>query len=161
MKPEENDCNGIWYTAALKSLLSQSGVRFTNQRQKILEIFKDHPEEHHLSAEEIYKKLSGRGENIGISTIYRALHLMVELGFLRELGLAENKKYYELNAASFDQHHHLVCVQCGDIQEFSGEMITEVGAGEAEKCGFAVLSCQFTVYAVCPHCCRVQRDDAD
>ena len=154
MAPSESASNSTQYSETLKSILNQEGFRFTSQRQKILEIFRNTPEGHHLSVEEIYQQLSEKGENIGVSTIYRALHLMVGLGLLRELGLAEGKKYYELNTPFMDQHHHLVCVQCGLIQEFDEDLMIKAGINEAEKRGFSLLSCQFTVFAICPSCQR-------
>lgn len=153
--------NGIQYSEALKSLLNQEGFRFTNQRQKILEIFKNTSEGHHLSAEEIYQQLSEQGENIGISTIYRALHLMVKLGLVQELGLAEGRKYYELSSPFIDQHHHLVCVQCGDVQEFEEDFITKVGISESESRGYSLLNCQFTVFALCPSCQSLYSEQTD
>lgn len=161
MEPNGLESNSIQYSQALKTLLNQEGFRFTNQRQKILETFKDTPEGNHLSAEEIYQKLSEQGENIGVSTIYRALHLMVKLGLLRELGLAEGKKYYELSTPFIHQHHHLVCVQCGRIQEFEEGLITQVGINEADSRGFSLLNCQFTVFALCPSCQSLQHEQAD
>ncbi|MBE7382011.1 MAG: transcriptional repressor [Leptolyngbya sp. SIO1E4] len=148
------ELNSVQYPDKLKVLLNQEGLRLTNQRQKILEIFKDTPEGHHISAEDIYQKLSDKGENIGFSTIYRALHVMVNLGLLRELELAENRKYYELSNPFIHQHHHLVCVQCGTVQEFEESSISEVGNTEADTRGFSLLNCQFTVYGLCPTCQR-------
>ena len=151
----------IEHSEALRSLLNQEGFRFTNQRQKILEIFKNTPEGCHLSAEEIYQKLSAQGANIGISTIYRALHLMVKVGLVRELGLAEGRKYYELSTPFIHQHHHLVCVQCGVVQEFEEDFITKVGMSEADSRGFSLLNCQFTVFALCPSCQRLYDEQVD
>lgn len=160
MKTNGIKVNEIEHSETLKSLLNQEGFRFTNQRQKILEIFKGTPEGQHLSADEVYHRLSEQGENIGVSTIYRALHLMVKVGLLRELGLAEGRKYYELSTPFVDQHHHLVCVQCGIVQEFEEDFITKVGIGESESRGFSLLNCQFTVFALCPNCQRLHDEQA-
>ena len=135
----------------LKTALKREGFRLTSQRQKILEILKQTPAGQHLSAEEIYRNLS-QSENIGISTIYRMLHLMVDLGLLRELDLSEDRKYYELSMPFMNQHHHLVCPQCGFVKEFEEDLITTVGIGEAQSRGFSLIDCQFTVHAICPRC---------
>lgn len=133
-------------------MLNQEGFRLTRQRQQILGIFRALPDGDHLGAEDIYQHLCAAGETIGVSTIYRALHLMVKMGFLRELDLAEGRKLYELATPFIDQHHHLVCVQCGAVQEFEDASMATIGLDETEKHGFALLDCQFTVYAVCPGC---------
>jgi Fur family ferric uptake transcriptional regulator len=136
----------------LKETLNRKGFRLTVQRQKILALFEAHANRHHLSAEEIHQYLGEQGEKISVSTVYRALHVMVKLGLLQELELAEGRKYYELQSPLWQQHHHLVCVQCGDVKEFEDDAITEVTAQETQDRGFALLNGQFTVYGLCPHC---------
>ncbi len=136
----------------LKTVLNKEGFRFTSQRQKILDLFQSAALGHHLNAEEIHQQLLDQGEKISFSTIYRALHVMVQLGLLQELELAEGRKYYELNTPFMDQHHHLVCVHCGDVQEFEDAKMTQVGSSESASRGFSLLNCQFTVYGICPSC---------
>lgn len=136
----------------LKMLLNQEGFRVTEQRQKILEVLKAVPVGKHLSAEDIYQTLTEEGEKIGFSTIYRALHLLVNLGVLRELTLSEERKFYELCDPAIGAHHHLVCTQCGTVQEFADNFILTLGSDEAVKREFSLLDCQFTVYGVCPKC---------
>ena len=82
----------------LKETLNRKGFRLTVQRQKILALFEAHANRHHLSAEEIHQYLGEQGEKISVSTVYRALHVMVKLGLLQELELAEGRKYYELQS---------------------------------------------------------------
>ncbi len=152
MDTRETDVLAHSFFDMLKSLLNQEGFRLTHQREKILNVFQDVAMGDHLSAEVIYQKLSDQGENIGLSTIYRALHLMVDLGVLRELTLPEGRHYYELSTPFDHQHHHLVCTQCGSLGEFDADLITQIGMQEAMKQGFSLLSCQFTVLGICPKC---------
>lgn len=136
----------------LKTVLNKEGFRFTSQRQKILDLFQSAALGHHLNAEEIHQQLLDQGEKISFSTIYRALHVMVQLGLLQELELAEGRKYYELNTPFMEQHHHLVCVHCGNVEEFEDATMTQVGSSESTSRGFSLLNCQFTVYGICPSC---------
>ncbi|NJL45092.1 MAG: transcriptional repressor [Leptolyngbyaceae cyanobacterium SM2_3_12] len=144
--------HGIHPTTPLKSILNQEGFRLTNQRQKILDLFHLPAKSHHLSAEEIHQHLADQGEKISLSTIYRALHVMVGLGLLQELELAEGRKYYEIIAPALDRHHHLVCIHCGAVNEFEEPTVMQVSAVETESRGFSLLNCQFTVYGICPNC---------
>ncbi|WP_448561518.1 Fur family transcriptional regulator [Trichothermofontia sp.] len=137
-----------------KARLNQEGFRFTSQRQKILDLFQHLAEGQHLSAEEIQQTLAQQGERISLSTVYRTLHVMAKVKLLRELELAEGKKFYELNAPFLSQHHHLVCVQCGAVVEFEADRIRQVGAQQSAERGYALLDCQFTLYGVCPQCQR-------
>ncbi|MEO0539471.1 MAG: Fur family transcriptional regulator [Cyanobacteria bacterium P01_A01_bin.105] len=139
---------------ALKAELNARGLRATTQRQKILSIFQALPQGDHLSAEHMHQLLSEQGERISLSTVYRTLHLMVYMGLLRELELAEGHKYYELNRNTQDHHHHLVCVQCGQTIEFSADSIDQLGARQAQSSGYHVLDCQLTLYGICADCNR-------
>lgn len=152
MAEDQFDRPSTW----LKSVLNQEGFRLTNQRQKILELFNPLEKEQHLTAEEIRQRLLEQGDRISFSTIYRALHVMVNLGLLRELDLAEDKKCYELSQP-FINHHHLICVQCGAIKEFDDEMIVQASAKEARSHAYALLNSQFTIYGLCGDCWPLQR----
>ncbi|MGF1458618.1 MAG: Fur family transcriptional regulator [Leptolyngbyaceae cyanobacterium] len=144
--------SGSPQTDVLKELLNQEGFRITQQRQKILNVLKEVPEGEHMSAEEVHQQLTAMGENIGVSTIYRALHLLVDLGLLRELTLSEERKFYEFCDPAVSDHHHLVCAQCGAVQEFEDNTILALGHNEATGRGFSLLDCQFTVLGVCEDC---------
>ncbi|UZQ53288.1 transcriptional repressor [Trichothermofontia sichuanensis B231] len=137
-----------------KARLHQEGLRFTRQRQKILDLFQDLAAGQHLSAEEIQQTLAQQGERISLSTVYRTLHVMARVKLLRELELAEGKKLYELSAPFLSQHHHLVCVQCGAVVEFEADKIRQVGGHQSAERGYALLDCQFTLYGICPQCQR-------
>lgn len=138
----------------LRMLLNQEGFRVTEQRQKILQVLREVPEGEHLSAEDVQSKLTASGEKIGFSTIYRALHLLVDLGILRELNLSEERKFYEFCNPLMWAHHHLVCAECGKVTEFEDSAIFSLGSNEALNRGFSLLDCQFTVQGLCPDCLR-------
>lgn len=141
-------------TGDLKDRLNQQGFRFTSQRQKILDIFAAHGQGNHLDAEAVHRHLQRQGEHISLSTIYRALHVMVRLGVLRELELAEGRKYYEINPSMAPTHHHLVCVQCAQVVEFEDPRIATASARETQRLGYALLDCQFTIYGLCADCAK-------
>ncbi|MDA0266014.1 MAG: Fur family transcriptional regulator [Cyanobacteria bacterium] len=144
-----------FYSAELlKQELNDRGYRLTPQRQKILDIFQAQPQGEHLSAEFLHQDLSQEGEHISLSTVYRTLHLMVNMGLLRELELAEGHKHYELNRPLREHHHHLVCVHCNKTLEFSDTQIDQVGEKQANAAGYYVLDCQLTLYGTCPECDR-------
>ncbi|MFY7806516.1 MAG: Fur family transcriptional regulator [Limnoraphis robusta] len=134
---------------SIKSELNQKGCRLTPQREKIMQVFHSLPQGKHLSAEELHHFLQGQGENISLSTVYRTLHLLTNIGILRELELAEGHKHYELFSGQSRRHHHLVCVQCYKTFEFSDESILKIGQKQACRAGVHLLDCQLTVHAVC------------
>lgn len=135
---------------ALRASLHERGFRLTTQRQTILHIFQTLPEGDHLSAEDLHSRLQQQGERISLSTVYRTLHLMAQMGLLRELELAEGHKHYELNLLAPHQHHHIVCVQCNSTLEFKNEQILQVGVKQAQAHGYHMLDCQLTLHVICP-----------
>lgn len=136
---------------ALKDELNNRGYRSTAQRQKVLRIFMALPQGEHLSAEDLHTALVRDGDHISLSTVYRTLHLMVSIGLLRELELAEGHKHYELNRP-FRDHHHLVCLHCNQTLEFTESFITDIGEKTAKNAGYQVLDCQLTLYGICNSC---------
>ena len=136
----------------LRSRLNQEGLRLTGPRQRILDLFMANPEGEHLSAEDIHDQVTTQGEKISYSTIYRALHMLVNLGIAREVELAEGRKYYELKTSLAKQHHHLVCVQCGEVHEFEDHRVTKASQQEILAHGFLLRDCQFMVYGICQKC---------
>ena len=141
---------------ALKDELNARGYRATPQRQKVLSIFTALTQGEHLSAEDLHRTLEADGERISLSTVYRTLHLMVYMGLLRELELAEGHKHYELNRPMRD-HHHIVCVHCNKTLEFSEDSIARIGENTAKTAGYQVLDCQLTLYGICTNCIEEQQ----
>ena len=100
----------------------------------------------------MHTQLIDQNETISMSTIYRTLHVMTNLGILRELELAEEHKHYELNRDSSEHHHHLVCVHCYQTIEFTEAMIDMIGGKQANSMGYQILDCQLNLYGVCKSC---------
>ncbi len=144
-----------FYTAdSLRAELNDRGWRLTPQREIILHIFQHLPAGQHLSAEDLYNRLSEEGDPISLSTIYRTVKLMARMGILRELELAEGHKHYELNQPYPYYHHHLICIKCSKTIEFKSDSILKVGAKTAQKEGYHLLDCQLSIHAICPQCQR-------
>jgi len=136
----------------LKNQLNEFGLRFTPQRLKILKIFQALPRGEHWSAEELHTQLVEQKENISMSTVYRTLHVMTNMGILRELELAEEHKHYELNRSSAEHHHHLDCLHCNQTTEFTEEIIDYIGSKQANSLGYQLLDCQLNLYGICETC---------
>ncbi|MBW4569129.1 MAG: transcriptional repressor [Tolypothrix carrinoi HA7290-LM1] len=107
---------------SLKEKLNAKGWRFTAQREMIFLIFQNLPKANHISAEDVWDSLLQRGEKISLSTVYRNLKLMTQMGLLRELEFTEGHKKYELNTDSII-HYHIVCVLCNQTIEFENNLV--------------------------------------
>src|ERR671924_819103 len=110
--------------------LKESGLKATLPRRKILEVFES-SKVRHLSAEDVYKALLGEGIDVGLATVYRVLTQFEQAGLLSRQNFETGKSVYELNQGK--HHDHLVCLQCGRVEEFYDAEIerrqTEVAKG--------------------------------
>jgi Fur family ferric uptake transcriptional regulator len=131
--------------------LRRRGYRVTPQRERILQVFHDLPVGTHLSAEELYQRLSAQEPKISLATAYRTLKLLASLGLLREVDFAEGHKHYEINREE-TPHQHMICVECGQTIEFAGADLDAAARATAQQFGFAVLDVQFKLFGVCASC---------
>ncbi|BAT56827.1 ferric uptake regulation protein (plasmid) [Nostoc sp. NIES-3756] len=131
----------------LKTELKAKGCKYTVQREMILQIFQNLPKGNHLNADGVYKILKEDGQRMNLSTVYRNLKVMVNLGILREVALPKSQKHYEMNQGSI--HHHIVCTQCHKIMEFDNYSILKQGWKQAEELGLELLDCQLNLRTVC------------
>lgn len=131
--------------------LRRRGYRVTPQRERILQVFHELPIGTHLSAEELYQRLSAQEPKISLATAYRTLKLLASLGVLREVDFAEGHRHYEINRED-TPHQHMICVECGKTIEFAGEELDAAGRATAKQFGFAVLDVQFKIFGLCSAC---------
>ncbi len=137
----------------LSSLLRERGFRITPQREKILDIFFTLPEGEHLSAENLQNILRHESSDISLATSYRTLKLLASLGVLRELDFAEDHKHYELvRAESGVQHQHIICVECGNTEEFTSIEVFEAAVEIAAKAKFELIDTQLKLFGRCQRC---------
>ena len=128
--------------------LKSSGLKATLPRIKILEIFQ-RAQLRHMTAEDVYKVLLTEGSDIGLATVYRVLMQFEQAGLLNRNHFESGKSVFELNEG---QHHdHLVCLQCGHVEEFSDEDIEERQRQIAERLGFEITDHSLTLHG---HCVR-------
>ncbi|MGR5194731.1 ferric iron uptake transcriptional regulator FcrX [Vibrio rotiferianus] len=102
--------------------LKDAGLKVTLPRLKILEVLQQ-PDCQHISAEDLYKKLIDLGEEIGLATVYRVLNQFDDAGIVTRHHFEGGKSVFELST----QHHHdhLVCLDCGEVIEFSDDIIEQ------------------------------------
>ena len=133
--------------------LQQSGLKATMPRMKILEIFENRRDEH-LTADDVYKILVTSGVDIGLATVYRALTQFEQAGLLQKQNFESGKAVFELNQGS--HHDHLVCLDCGLVEEFFDEEIERRQHSIAAARGFSLTEHALALYGnctkeACPH----------
>jgi len=126
--------------------LKGSGLKVTVPRLKVLDLFQ-HSHERHLTAEDVYRKLLEEHSDIGLATVYRVLTQFEQAGLLVRHHFEGGKAVYELNEGA--HHDHLVCLQCGRVEEFYDAEIEKRQARVARERGFAIHDHSLQIYADC------------
>ncbi|HUF19121.1 MAG TPA: ferric iron uptake transcriptional regulator [Burkholderiales bacterium] len=131
--------------------LKSIGLKATLPRLKILNLF-ENSEERHLTAEDVYKLLMTEGMEIGLATIYRVLTQFEQAGLLVRHHFESGKAVFELNEGG--HHDHLVCIQCGHVEEFYDAEIERRQVKVAKDRGFNIHEHSLQIYADCvrPDC---------
>ncbi len=121
----------------------------TLPRLKILQILEE-SQEHHFSAEEIYRKLIDAGEDIGLATVYRVLTQFEEAGLVMRHHFESGQSVFEMDNGK--HHDHLVCVKCGRVEEFVDQTIEKRQEEIAKNAGYLITDHSLNIYGICKRC---------
>jgi Fur family ferric uptake transcriptional regulator len=134
------------WEARLAAYLAQSGLRVTQQRRAIAEVFFDFPG--HPNIDELYTRVRALHPNIGQATVYRTLKLLVDSGLAEPSRFGDGTTRYE--AADEDAHHdHLICTECGHIVEFRNDEIERHQEEIARALNFRMTDHRMVIYGSC------------
>ncbi len=133
-----------------KRLLKKNGLKFTIQREVILETL--YNSEEHLTPEGLHKKIQTTHPDLktGIATIYRTLSLLENEAIVTSLSFGTQGKKYELGAK--EHHDHMICIECGSITEFVDAEIEKRQHLIADKFGFKMQDHSMQIYGICAEC---------
>jgi len=133
-----------------KTLLKNNNLKFTIQREVILETLYDSVE--HLTPESLHHLIQEKYPDLktGIATVYRTLSLLEESDIVTSLSFGAQGKKYELGAK--EHHDHLICTECGDITEFVDEEIENRQHKIAEQLEFKMQDHSMQIYGICKQC---------
>jgi len=138
--------------------LKDIGLKATLPRRKILELFET-SKVRHLSAEDVYKTLIGEGIDVGLATVYRVLTQFEQAGLLSRQHFETGKAVFELNQGG--HHDHLVCLQCGRVEEFYDSEIEQRQSDITRQRGFQLRGHSLALYADCTRAdCEHRRNAA-
>ena len=131
--------------------IRKAGLKVTLPRVKVLEMLGS-AEARHLTAEEVYRLLREQGEDISLATVYRVLTQFVDVGLAERHRFEEGQAVFELNRG--DHHDHIICQQCGRVEEFFDATIERHQQSVAEQKGFVVDDHALIIYGRCtkPDC---------
>lgn len=135
-----------------------SGYRLTTPRQAVLSVLSGTSD--HLSAEDVYFEIHKTHSNIGLTTIYRTLELLVQMGLALKFDFGDGRSRYELSDGpdGTEHHHHLVCTGCGRIIDYTDyideevELLKQTEEGLSRKFNFKIKSHILQFYGICDKC---------
>ena len=129
--------------------LKKVGLKVTVPRLKILQILES-SDKRHLGAEDVYRALLQSGEDVGLATVYRVLTQFEAAGLVSRHHFEEGHSVYELNQG--EHHDHILCVECGRVDEFVDEVIEKRQREIAEAAGYRITDHCLYIYGVCRDC---------
>ncbi len=126
--------------------LRNAGLKATLPRLKIINVF-EQSRQRHLTAEDVYRQLLADGLDVGLATVYRVLTQFEQAGLLVRHHFETGKAVFELNEGK--HHDHLVCLQCGRVEEFYDAEIEKRQQAVAQQRGFRLQDHTLALYAAC------------
>ena len=123
--------------------LKKAGLKVTLPRLRILELLEG-GDKTNLSAEEIYRRLIEAGEEVGLATVYRVLTQFEQAGICIRHNFEEGHAVYELTPS--DHHDHMVCLDTGDVIEFTDDIIEERQKKLAKEKGYEIIDHSMVLY---------------
>ena len=142
--------------------LTEKGYKLTSQREATVRVLLEH-EEDHLSAEEIFMFVKERFPEIGLATVYRTLELLTALHIVEKMNFGDGVARYDLRKDHHQHmHHHLICSECGAVEEIMDDWLLELEKRAEREYGFKVTDhrLDFTgIYHTCAesHCKKVKK----
>lgn len=139
----------------LEIKLKEFGYKMTPQRKDIYDFIKNNEVGNHVSCEEIYKGLVEKNpeSDIGLATVYRTVQLFTSIGILTKHDFDQEKSQYELASLDGEHlHHHLICTECGTIQEVRFDLMEKVERLVEKEYNFKVENHNVKISGTCSAC---------
>lgn len=125
------------------------GARNTRQRSAVVDVLQEI--DRFASAQAIHRELTDRGQKVGLTTVYRTLQTLTEVGAVDALNSDTGETLYR-HCLTDRHHHHLVCTNCGRSEEIDGGPVEEWAKETAEKFGFQLSGHDAEIFGICQTC---------
>lgn len=144
-----------------KEQLHESGFKLTPQREATVLVLLEN-EKDHLSAEEIYFLVKQKSPEIGLATVYRTLEILTELRIVDKVSFNDGLARYDLRKEGAKHfHHHLLCLECGNIEEIEEDLLGSVEQIVEQRYQFAIKDHRLTFHGICRECQLKKTETAD
>ncbi len=143
----------------IKKQLHSKSYKLTPQREATVRVLLEN-EEDHLSAEDVYLLVKDKAPEIGLATVYRTLELLTELKIVDKINFGDGVSRYDLRkegAAHF--HHHLVCIECGTVDEIQDDLLGDVERIVERDFDFKIKDHRLTFHGICHKCQAKEKEE--
>lgn len=138
-----------------QGFLAERKLRMTKERETLVKEILRAPR--HFEAEQLIRRLRWSRRRVSRATVYRTLSLLEECGILRRSSFGGDRSYYE--AVLNEGHHdHLICLECGRIEEFNDAQIESLQQRVCEDRGFTLMDHVHQMFGLCPECEQKSKD---
>ena len=142
----------------VKQQLQQSSYKLTPQREATLRVLIEN-ESDHLSAEDVYLKVKDKAPEIGLATVYRTLELLAELKIVDKINFGDGVCRFDLKKEGEKHfHHHLVCMECGKVEEIAEDLLPKVEERVENEFNFKILDHRLTFHGICNECQQKKKE---
>ncbi|WP_041591539.1 transcriptional repressor [Tepidanaerobacter acetatoxydans] len=135
----------------IEEKLKEKECRLTPQRRATLDVLIENQSKH-LSTEDIYELVKNKFPDVGLATIYRTLQLFDDFNIIKKLDFNDGCYRYELSEDQRHQHHHLICIKCGNVYEFDDDLLDELEGKIYKSNDFTVLDHMVKFFGYCKNC---------
>lgn len=136
----------------IKKQLHAASYKLTPQREATVRVLLEN-EEDHLSAEDVYLLVKEKSPEIGLATVYRTLELLTELKIVDKINFGDGVSRYDLRQEGASRfHHHLMCTECGAVEEIQEDLLGDVEKKVEQTWDFKVKDHRLTFYGTCHTC---------
>lgn len=133
-------------------ILKEGGYKITNQRKVVLETLYEHRKAH-LTVDEVYQYVRETNPEIGLATVYRNIQILNRLGIIEKISFDDKDIRYEIFYEDIPLHHyHLICKQCGEVDEIELDFIDRYKDLLKDEKGFEGIDAQIKIYGLCSKC---------
>ncbi|GAA0346855.1 ferric iron uptake transcriptional regulator [Bacillus carboniphilus] len=136
----------------IKDQLHSASYKLTPQREVTVRVLLEN-EEDHLSAEDVYLLVKEKYPEIGLATVYRTLELLTELKIVDKINFGDGVSRYDLRKEGATHfHHHLVCIECGSVDEIQEDLLEDVEQIVERDWNFKIKDHRLTFHGICHRC---------
>jgi len=137
----------------IEEKLREKEFKLTPQRRATLDVLIENQSKH-LSTEDVYELVKSKYPNIGLATIYRTLQLFDDFDIVKKLNFNDGCYRYELSEDERHQHHHMICIDCGNVYEFDDDLLEQLEHKIEKDNDFQVTDHMVKFFGYCKNCKR-------